>query len=142
LIRESDDVKARLARDHAHLDWTKPDGYDLIINTGRTSVSEAVNEISALALARSRSGANGLERDIEDARLEALARATLLQNRATASLPLSIRCGAKGLLVTGILDSGDQRETVVAALSNAIHQVPIVAQIRARTDYRTRTSSI
>ena len=142
LIREHDAIKARLARDHARVDWTNPDGYDLIINTARTTVSDAVREISGLARARGHSATKSLDELIERARLEALARATLLQDRATASLHLMTQATSRGLIVMGIVDSGDQREAAVAALSKAITVVPIVSQIRARTDYRTRTSSI
>lgn len=142
LIKEEDGMKARLARDHARVDWTRFDGYELCINTGRTSVEDAVSQVVGLAQSRDGVPDGAAVELLQKASLEALARATLLHNRTTRSCPVSINATAKGLAVVGIVDNGEQREAIISSLSAAIRSVPIHAQIRARTDYRTRTSSI
>lgn len=142
IVRENDGVRAELVREYYKLDWNDPNGYDLAINTGRTSVDDAVEQILTLARSPPFQETQGRTRTLENLALEACARATLYGNPATRDLRIHIEASGDELILGGIVDDGDQREQVIRTLSRISRRISITSRLRAPTDYQTRTSSL
>jgi cytidylate kinase len=142
IVRENDEIRAQLAREYYGRDWCDPDGYDLAINTGRSSVDDAVEQILTLARSPTFQETPKSTRALENLRLEALARATLYSNPVTRDLHIHIKASEEELVLGGIVDDGDQREEIIRTLSNISRGISITSRLRAPTDYYTRTSSI
>lgn len=142
IVRESDGIRAQLVREYYKVDWNDPNGYDLAINTGRTSVDDAVEQIITLARSETFRETQRTTRILENLDLEACARATLYRNPLTRDLRIHIKASGDELILGGVVDDGDQREQVIRTLSNMSRKISITSRLRAPTDYYTRTSSI
>lgn len=142
LLHENDAIRVQLAREYLDINLHNPNAYDLSINTARSSVEDAVEEIVALSRRPTFQESPESRQKLENLRLEALARATLFSNPSTQDLRIHIKAAAGELILGGIVSGGNQREEIIRTLSGISPGLSITSRIRAATDYRTRTSSI
>lgn len=142
IVHDNDVIRARLSREYFGCNWADPNEYDVAINTARSSVDDAIEEILALAGRPGFQVTPKTNRILENMRLEKLAYATLYSSRATRDLRIHVKASGAELIVGGIVDDGDQREEVIHALSNMERGISVTYRLRAPTDYRVRTSSI
>ena len=142
MLEDNDSTRAQLVRHHYRSDWRNYEGYDLVINTGRTSVDDAVSQILSLVRSPTFRETPKSSRVLANLRLEALARASLYANPATRQVRISIRADGTELHIGGIVDDGNQRDEVISTLGCIGTVVSVISRLRAPTDYRCRTSSI
>ncbi|HEY6967427.1 MAG TPA: cytidylate kinase-like family protein [Burkholderiales bacterium] len=141
-VAANDELRERLARDHAGFRWMDAENYDAYINTGRLSVEAAVGQIVALARCPDHAESGESICRLQNLRCEAATRAALLNDRRTQNLRLFLKAGAENLYVSGIVDDRSQREIVLQLIERANPRLSITSNLRAPSDYRTRSSSI
>ena len=124
LVEQSDQERAARIKFFYHVDWDDPLLYDLFINTDHLSVKDAVRLLqNALESGRFRPTPDSVAH-VQDLRLSAQAKASLMMHPVTQSLllvnpitrhlPLSVTCQRGYLTITGTVDREDQRTAVEA----------------------------
>lgn len=110
IVRRSDRELAARARFLFQADWDAPLRYDLVLNTERLGVHEAVQIIrAALQHERFQATQKSLS-EVKDLSITAQARAALLANPITRSLHLDITCENGYLSVRGVVQQDEQRK--------------------------------
>ena len=142
IIRRNDTLRAQLAREHAGVDWRDSNGYRLNINTGHTTVEEAVGRIVELARSDAFRETDQSRRALENLKLEVLVEATLQSKPATRDVCIHVKVTNDEVQLGGIVRDGDERERVLAVVSPLAGHRSVTSRLRAPTDYRTRASSI
>jgi hypothetical protein len=112
LVRRSDRERAARVRFVHHVDWDDPLLYDLVLNTERLTVAEAVRVLREMVqLERYRATTASLAA-LRDLSLAARARAELLRDPVTAHLHLDIECSDGVLRVRGVVGEAALRARV------------------------------
>jgi len=125
VIRQSDRERAARIRFLYNAAWDDPVDYDLVLNTDRLDVSEAVQTIRA-ALAAPRFQATPVAlAEVRDLSLTARAHAVLLANPATRDLPLIFSCKDGHLSISGRVALDDQRR----AIEEACRAIPGITRV-------------
>jgi cytidylate kinase len=125
-VRESDRGLGGRVRFLYHADWNDPLLYDLVLNTERLDVGDAVRAIvEALSDDRFRR-TDAARRATKDRALVSHVSARLLADPRTRTRPLEVTCADGVVTLAGVVDAAQ----VWAAVEEVVAQAPGVAGIR------------
>jgi len=110
LVRQSDRERASRVKFLYHVDWDDPILYDLILNTERLGLREAVRLTQeALQNERFQPTPDSLT-EVKDLSLATQAKAALLADPLTRQLQLSLTCKNGRLAISGMVDQAELRQ--------------------------------
>jgi cytidylate kinase len=137
-VRQNDHERASRIRFLYHVDWDDPLLYDLVINTERLTVKEAVRLVQdALQAEHVRTTPDSLM-EVRDLSLTAQAKAMLMADPRTRSFELFLTCREGQLSVRGMLPHAEDRQHVeevlgrVRGAARVIYEVTVVPPRVAR----------
>lgn len=122
-VHEHDRERAARVRFLYHVDWEDPLLYDLVINTARVPVETGVRLVRQTLESRQFAPTPESRQDLVDQSLTAQAKAALLANAATRSLPVYVSCRDAYVTVSGMVqDKADERAVldVLGALPGSV----------------------
>lgn len=125
VVRQSDRERASRVKFLYHVDWDDPLLYDLVLNTERVGVREAVQLIrTVLQNERFQPTPDSLG-EVKDLSLTAAAKAALLLHPLTRRLQLSVSCKNSHLSISGRVES----EEPLAVAEEVLRKIPGVAGV-------------
>jgi cytidylate kinase len=125
-VRDADRDLAARVRFLYHLDWEAPLLYDVVLNTERLTVGQAVAMLRERLMGERLTPTDVARRALRDRSLLASARAVLLANPATRSRPIGVTVVEGAVELTGRVESEAERQAAEAAVA----RIPEVVEVR------------
>jgi len=137
-IHQNDEAHTAIMRRHFSLQWTDPENYDLVLNTERVSVAECIDEVLALVDSAEFAETEASRRSLEDVALAWRVRAALRLSARTRGAHVSVTARGGRAMLSGILDTLDERSAVneVAASVQGVREID--DQMRTKDGLRPR----
>jgi cytidylate kinase len=125
-VRDADHDLAARVRFLYHLDWEAPLLYDIVLNTERLTVGQAVAMLRERLIGERLTPPDVARRALRDRSLLASARAVLLANPSTRSRPIGVTVVEGAVELTGRVESEAERQ----AAETAVARIPGVGEVR------------
>jgi hypothetical protein len=135
-IRLSEEAHAAITRRHFQLDWHQPEHYDLVLNTGRVSIEQCVNQIAALLHERVFQETPESMRVLGDLALETHVRAALRADPRTAKLNILIEAAGGQVTLAGMLDMGLEERDAIEIASAVKGVTDVSSRLRSQAQSR------
>jgi cytidylate kinase len=116
-VRDADRDLAARVRFLYHLDWEEPLLYDVVLNTDRLTVGQAVGMLRERLMGERLAPTDVTRRALRDRSLGASARAVLLANPTTRMRPINVGVVDGVIELTGRVDTEDERQAAEAAVA-------------------------
>lgn len=127
-VRQSDRERGARMRFLYHVDWADPLCYDLVLNTERVGVTEAVGLVrQALQNERVQSTPESLA-EVKNLSLAALAKAALLAHPYTRQVRLSVSCANGQLTLSGTVE----HEEIRGVAEEIVAKIPGITGVRSQ----------
>ncbi len=124
-VRRTDHERAARIRFLYAIDWNDPLGYHIVLNTDQITVETAVQTLRALLETHRFVGTAESRQQLTDQSIVAQAKVALLAEPATRTLGLAVSSSRGYVLIGGMVDREDQRETAY----NIVRAIPDVAGV-------------
>jgi cytidylate kinase len=125
-VRDADRDLAARVRFLYHLDWEDPLLYDVVLNTERLTVGQAVGMLRDRLMGDRLTPTDAARRALRDRSLLATARAVLLANPTTRARPIGVTVADGIAELSGRVDTEDERQ----AAETAVKRIPGMVDVR------------
>ena len=121
-ILQNDEAHTAIMKRNFSVQWTDAEHYDLVLNTERVSVKDCVDQVIRLVKSPGFAETDESRGRLRDLALAWRVRAALRVSSRTRDIRIGVKAASGRVLLTGLLDTSEQRRAVneAAALAGAL----------------------
>ncbi len=138
-VKKADLNRAKWAKTIYHVDWEDPSLYDLLIDLGTTSVTDACNQVAS-AVRASPKATSDFSKALDDLLLGTDVRARIAAHRAIEDGEIDIEADGDVIIIKGIADSDGEASwiTQVVAQTPGVREIVSEMHVRSSGIYASR----
>jgi cytidylate kinase len=137
-IQLSEEAHTAITRRHFGVNWRDPENYDLVLCTERLSVDECVDEVEGMMQRKRFQETSESMRMVDNLALEWSVRASLRRDARTAAAGVGVECGDGVARVTGLVDTDEDAQAVVAVTAAVDGVKHVDNQLRSASSAASR----
>jgi osmotically-inducible protein OsmY len=137
-IQQNDEAHTAIMKRNFSLQWTDSEHYDLVINTERVSVAECVDKVVGLVKSPEFAENERSRQKLDDVALTWHVRAALRTSAATRAVRIGVQAQQGRVVLSGLLDTADQRTSVEEVTAGVPGVREIDSQLRSADAVRAR----
>lgn len=137
-IALSEEAHTAITKRHFNINWRDAEHYDVVLNTGRLSVDECVDELEGLMQRPCFQETAGSLRQLENMALEWAVRAALRREARTADVAVTLQIDGGKVGLVGVVDDKAQSEAVAQVAAGVEGVQSVDNQLRAAKSIGSR----
>jgi cytidylate kinase len=111
-ILQNDESHSAIMKRNFSVQWTDAEHYDLVLNTERVSVKDCVDQVMGLVKSPEFAETDASRERLRDLALAWRVRAAMRVSSRTRDIRITVKAAAGRVLLTGLLDTSEQRLAV------------------------------
>ena len=137
-IALSEEAHTAITKRHFNINWRDAEHYDVVLNTGRLSVDECVDELEGLMQRPCFQETAGSLRQLENMALEWAVRSALRREARTADVAVTLQIDGGKVGLVGVVDDKAQSEAVAQVAAGVEGVESVDNQLRAAKSIGSR----